>query len=88
MYTLYSYNILLPHLIHTIIPLSFMLGPWHLQTLNFPHKLDELGHRLTETSFWSVDEGKKLSRDSVGREVIHREFPIPILLPATDLVVL
>ena len=49
-----------------------------MQTLNLRHKLDELGHRLTETSFWSVDEGKKLSRDSVGHEVIHREFSIPI----------
>ncbi|PMD43046.1 hypothetical protein L207DRAFT_542465 [Hyaloscypha variabilis F] len=42
-----------------------------LQILNLRQKLDELGHRLTETSFWSVDEGKRLSRDNVGREVIN-----------------
>ncbi|PMD15330.1 hypothetical protein NA56DRAFT_754079 [Hyaloscypha hepaticicola] len=42
-----------------------------LQTLSLRIEEDELGYRLTETSFWSIDEYENLSRNSVGCEVIH-----------------
>jgi phenol 2-monooxygenase (NADPH) len=50
-----------------------------LQTLNLRHKLDELGHRLSETAFWTVDEAENFSRGSVGQEVVHRKFLQPSL---------
>ena len=46
-----------------------------LQTMNLLHKLDEKGHRLTETSFWMRDGNGALSRSFTGAEVVHRKSP-------------
>lgn len=45
-----------------------------LQTLGLLHKLDSLGHRLTETAFWRQSSGGILERVSAGPEVVHREY--------------
>ncbi|GAB7354572.1 hypothetical protein MBLNU459_g5022t2 [Dothideomycetes sp. NU459] len=44
-----------------------------LQTIGLLQKLDNLGHRLTETAFWRPNPAGDLERVSMGPEVVHHQ---------------